>query len=152
MNMMIMIVALVFVGMACYLDIRWSRIPNLLTIPTVFIGAALNTAVYGLPGLLSALYGLAVGFILMLVLFMCKAVGAGDVKLFAALGSLTGMPFTVQSIMYSLVFAGIIAAGILAYQQWMTYRRTSKKRILQFPFMYAVLPGVCAALYDLSLG
>jgi len=94
----------VVLGAAVY-DVRYRRIPNWLTVGGVLIGVVLNTFLYqgwpaGLrlstfltdawPGLRFSLVGLAIGFGVYFVLYVLRAMGAGDVKLMAAIGSLVG--------------------------------------------------------------
>jgi prepilin peptidase CpaA len=77
-------------GAAVY-DVRYRRIPNWISAGGVVIGLALNTFLYqGWPGLRFGLLGMALGFGIYFVLYALHAMGAGDVKLMAAVGSLVG--------------------------------------------------------------
>ncbi|MNE83398.1 hypothetical protein D3C80_1802090 [compost metagenome] len=90
------------------------------------------------------------------------AVGAGDVKLFAGIGAWTGIWFTFQVIMYSILFGAVIGwiivlfrreaagrirstlsitAGLLLLQRPVLFRSGSGGEVLRFPFMLAVIPG-----------
>lgn len=71
-------------------DLRSSRIPNWLTIPAMVFGLAGHAWQHGLQGLLFSLFGLLVGLGLFLCLHLLGSVGAGDVKLMAAVGALVG--------------------------------------------------------------
>lgn len=84
-------VLLILVIAAAVLDVRFRRIPNWLTVGGAVVGIALNSAI-GRPeaGVAFALEGLALGFGVYLVLYLLHAMGAGDVKLMAAIGALTG--------------------------------------------------------------
>src|SRR5262245_65341671 len=81
-------------GAAVY-DARYRRIPNWLTASGVLIVFAMNAFIgrpydgvgQGLPGFLFALKGFGLGFGLYLFLYVLRAMGAGDVKLMAAVGS-----------------------------------------------------------------
>src|SRR5690242_16485700 len=85
------ILLLILVLCAAFTDARTRRIPNWLTVSGVLAGVALNTFMYGgLPGLWFSLKGLAVGFGVYLLLHLVRAMGAGDVKLMAAVGSIAG--------------------------------------------------------------
>src|ERR1017187_8533560 len=70
---------------AAVFDVRYRRIPNWLTVSGVLVGVALNAAI-GLPeaGTAFALEGLALGFGVYFLLYVLHAMGAGDVKLMAA--------------------------------------------------------------------
>ncbi len=77
-------------GAAIY-DVRYRRIPNWLSVGGVLIGVALNAFLYqGWPGLRYSLTGLLVGFGIYFVLYALRAMGAGDVKLMGAVGSMVG--------------------------------------------------------------
>jgi len=94
---------------AAFTDVKARRIPNRLTYPAILIGLGLQGAFHGWRGLLlSAGGGLLFGGVLMLF-HLVRAVGAGDVKLAAALGCLAGLAGTPQ-----LMFATAIAGGALA--------------------------------------
>jgi prepilin peptidase CpaA len=79
------------VGAAIY-DVRYRRIPNWLTVAGVMVGLLINFLI-GPPegGLIFALKGLAAGFFIYLFFYAVRAMGAGDVKLMAAVGALAGM-------------------------------------------------------------
>src|SRR5438067_2208881 len=86
-------------GAAVY-DARYRKIPNWLTVTGVLVGLSLNAFQYGAVGsqvirpswfgLLFGLKGLAMGFFIYLFLYVLRAMGAGDVKLMAAVGSMVG--------------------------------------------------------------
>ena len=85
----VVLIALVL-GAAVY-DIRYRRIPNWLTVMGVVVGLLLNSFLYqGWPGLRLGLLGLAVAFGIYFVLYALRAMGAGDVKLMAAVGAMVG--------------------------------------------------------------
>src|SRR6185295_17646662 len=73
-----------------YYDVRYRRIPNPFVLATLVSGLAINAIAGGLPGVLASLAGCALGFTLMFVLHVFGAMGAGDVKLFAAIGAVMG--------------------------------------------------------------
>ncbi len=147
-------------------DAVQTKIANLLTIPAMLAGvliAALAGDNNGVTGLWDSLLGLALGFTCMFILYALGAVGAGDVKLFGAIGSLTGAQFVMYGMMNSIVCAGIVGLVIVICRREMTLRmsnvfavlfgmwiwrsfspmRSSRiKESLKFPFMYAVLPAI----------
>ena len=90
-------------------DIKTRRIPNRLTYPAVFAGLLLQGALHGWQGLLrSAGGGLIFGGVFMLC-YLVRAMGAGDVKLAAALGCIVGSTATAQ-----VMIATALAGGALA--------------------------------------
>jgi prepilin peptidase CpaA len=119
-----------------YYDVRYRRIPNAFVLATLASGLIINTIYGGLNGTLMSLGGCAVAFILMFVLHVFGAMGAGDVKLFAAVGSLTGANMVLP--MFLVV---ILTGGALAFL--LTLRsgavRTTMQRVLQI--LVGLLPG-----------
>ena len=85
-----MVLLVMLLGAAVF-DVRYRRIPNWLTVSGALLGIAMN-AIIGAPeaGLSFALIGLAVAFGFYAVLYALRAMGAGDVKLMAAIGALVG--------------------------------------------------------------
>src|SRR5689334_9105557 len=73
-----------------YYDVRYRRIPNPFVLATLITGLTLNFALGGIQGGLNSIGGCVLAFVLMLMLHVFGAMGAGDVKLFAAIGSVIG--------------------------------------------------------------
>ena len=104
----------VVLGAAVY-DVRYRRIPNWLTAGGVLAGLALNGFLYqGLPGLRFALAGLAAGFGVYFVLYMLRAMGAGDVKLMAAVGAVAGWQNWFGIFLITAILGGIMALILAA--------------------------------------
>lgn len=61
---------------------------------------------------LAALAGLAIGFVLMLPGHVIGATGAGDVKLFAAIGTLLGPTGIVAAFIYTAIAGGLLAVVV----------------------------------------
>ena len=73
-----------------YYDVRYRRIPNVLVLATLVGGLVLNTIFGGMAGALSSIEGFFIAFIPMLLIHLFGAMGAGDVKLFGAVGAVVG--------------------------------------------------------------
>jgi prepilin peptidase CpaA len=71
-------------------DIGWRRIPNWVSLAGVVLGFAANLALDGPRGLVTAVAGLGLAVAIYFPLWMLHGVGAGDVKLMAAMGALVG--------------------------------------------------------------
>lgn len=113
---MTIILLLPLLIIAIYTDLRWSRIPNWLTFSAMGIGICVHSWVGGPHETLTSLTGLGVGLGLFLLPYTFKAIGAGDVKLMAAIGSILG-PFGVLSVAaLSAVAGGIYALAAMGYQ------------------------------------
>jgi prepilin peptidase CpaA len=113
---------LAILGMAAVTDLRTYRIPNWLTGPAILVGLSLHTLTMQLTGLVFSLEGAAVGFGLFVILYVCGWMGAGDVKLYAAVGSFLGPAQTVSAAIVIALVGGLLALVILGrHQGW---RRT----------------------------
>jgi prepilin peptidase CpaA len=80
----------ILVIVAAIWDIRTRRIPNWLTFSGVVLGVGLNTFLFETPGLWFSLKGLGLALGVYFVLYLLHAMGAGDVKLMAAVGAAAG--------------------------------------------------------------
>jgi prepilin peptidase CpaA len=101
------------VGAAIY-DVRYRRIPNWLTVTGVLAGIAMNTFLaWESPqrwiGCFFALKGLGLAFFLYLALYAIRAMGAGDVKLMAAVGAMTGWEDWFGIFLITAVVGGVMA-------------------------------------------
>lgn len=94
-----------------YHDVRYRRIPNPFVLSALVGGLVINTVARGGDGLLSGLGGCALAFALMFGLHLFGAMGAGDVKLFAAVGALFGTQLVPSLFLVVLVTGG--ALGLL---------------------------------------
>src|SRR5689334_20619064 len=89
------LVLLTLVIAAAVYDVRYRRIPNWLTASGVLVGLSLNTWLRQAagplpwwPGLKFGLTGMLIAFGVYFVLYVAHAMGAGDVKLMAAVGAM----------------------------------------------------------------
>lgn len=119
-----------------YYDVRYRRIPNAFVLATLVSGIAVNSIFGGLTGLYGSLAGCALAFTLMFMLHLFGAMGAGDVKLFAAIGAVTGAPLVLQTFVIVILTGGLLAlvsivrAGVVV---------TTMQRVLQI--FVGMLPG-----------
>jgi prepilin peptidase CpaA len=101
-------------SLAAVLDVRWRRIPNWLVVAALGAGLAANAWRTGPGGLLVALAGAGLGLALLLPFYAVRAIGAGDVKLLAALGALVGPHTLISVALYAAVVGGLISCCMLA--------------------------------------
>jgi prepilin peptidase CpaA len=94
--------------LAIWKDIEKRQIPNALVLWGVITALVLSISPRGL-GLYSALAGGVAGFLVFFVLYLFKTVGAGDVKLMAAVGLLFGWPEILKVCMMILLAGGLLA-------------------------------------------
>jgi len=75
---------------AAYYDLRVRRIPNWISLSGVILGLGLNIYFQNRLGLMTALGGLLIALSIYVPLYALKGMGAGDVKLMAAVGAIAG--------------------------------------------------------------
>jgi prepilin peptidase CpaA len=92
-----------------YFDIRYRRIPNLLVVAALVAGLTINTSAHGAAGALSSLQGALVAFIPMFLIHVVGAMGAGDVKLFAAVGAVLGLKLIPLTFVLVVMIGGALA-------------------------------------------
>lgn len=111
----VLIVLLALLIAAAVYDIRYRRIPNWLTLAGVLLGFAINFGI-GPPegGVLFALQGFAVAFGLYMFLYLLRAMGAGDVKLMAAVGALVGAERWFGIFLVTAIVGGVMAFALVA--------------------------------------
>lgn len=90
------------------------RVPNWLTYHLALGGLAYAAWAWGTTGLLWSLAGLATGLALLLPLYAIGGMGAGDVKLLAAVGAWSGAAVVFGSFVASAVVGAAIALGMIA--------------------------------------
>jgi prepilin peptidase CpaA len=107
------IILTLVVVVAAWHDIRTRHIPNWIPVSGALLGVVFQIWHSGLQGGLTSIFGAALGLGIFLPLYMLGGMGAGDVKLFGAVGALVGP----ASLIIVFVFTGLLgglAAGILA--------------------------------------
>ena len=98
--------------MSAVVDMRTRRVPNPLTMGIAATGLVFAaTRLSGLT-IAAAALGFAVGLGLMLLPYLFGAMGGGDLKLFAALGTFLGPRPILQAFLYTLLAGGILAVVV----------------------------------------
>lgn len=95
-------------------DLYTRRIPNVLTGGVALFGVAIAAASLSPLTISQAVLGCVVGLVLMLPGHVIGATGAGDVKLFAAFGTLLGPSAIVMAFFYTALAGGAIALVVAA--------------------------------------
>ncbi len=106
------LVALVLI--ATVTDVRERRIPNWLVATGMVLGLLFHAFAPQGKGALFALSGLAVGMLVMFPFFAMRMLGAGDVKLFGAIGAFLGAGGALGTILASAAAGGALALAMTA--------------------------------------
>jgi prepilin peptidase CpaA len=103
------VVAVVVSAVACGWDLRTRRIPNALTASAMLAGAAFHLLAPEGRGPAFWALGLLAGGVVFLPVFVLGGLGAGDVKLMAALGSWLGWAMVLKVALFTALAGGVLA-------------------------------------------
>lgn len=95
-------------AVATFTDLRSRRIPNWLVLPFLVAGIAVSAWLHGWHGAGQSFSGLGLGLLIYGFLFWMGGMGAGDVKLCAAIGAWIGP----SQLFFALILTGL-AGGIM---------------------------------------
>jgi prepilin peptidase CpaA len=104
-------------------DARTYKIKNAIILPFFLFGLVINLYSNGISGAVTSLLAAALPVLLLMILFIMRMLGAGDIKLFSAIGAITGIRFVLYSVAFSFISGGIIALIIMAI------RKNGRKRL-----------------------
>jgi|SRR5215471_13659490 len=119
-----------------YYDVRYRRIPNRLVLAALVSGLAVNAVFGGWSGMRASVVGCAVAFGLMLIMHVFGAMGAGDVKLFAAIGAIIGAPLVLSTFSVVIITGAVLA--VFSMLRAGTSRVTMQRVLL---ILAGLLPG-----------
>ena len=98
-------------GIVSYYDVRYRRIPNLVVVSALVSGLIINTSFGGFGGTWASVEGFGLAFAPMFLMHIFGAMGAGDVKLFAAVGAVLG----VKMVPMTFVIVVMLGAALAIY-------------------------------------
>jgi prepilin peptidase CpaA len=104
------------IATAAWSDLKTRRIPNWITVSGAFIGLLLHALDGGLHGAVTSLTGAALGVGIFVGLFVAGGMGAGDVKLFGAVGALVGPQALVLVFVFTGLLGGVAAIGLAVFR------------------------------------
>ena len=119
-------VVVALVALACMTDIRTRRIPNVLTFGATIAALVFHGSTAGTSGLATSVGGWMVGAALFLPVFALRGMGAGDVKLLAAVGAWLG-PLPVAWVALVTAIAGGAVALVVSLLHG--YLRTALRNV-----------------------
>ena len=108
---------LIVLGVATFTDLRSRRIPNWLVVPFLAVGVLVSpwrqdwhgtSHGFGWHGVGQSFSGLGLGLLIYGFLFFVGGMGAGDVKLCAAIGAWVGPAQMIFALVFTAMAGGII--------------------------------------------
>ncbi|MFO7820345.1 MAG: prepilin peptidase [Halanaerobacter sp.] len=96
-----------------YFDIKYGIIPNYFIGGLMLAGLIINIYQSGLAGISTSSLGFVVGLFLFLIPFILRGLGAGDVKLVAAIGAVKGARFIFVNALVIAIVGGLISLFLL---------------------------------------
>ncbi len=108
------IILLILLTIAAITDIMYRKIPNALTLPAVIIGLVYHAYLTGVDGFLFSTGGVFLGIGSLFLFYLLGMMGAGDVKLMGAVGSILGPAGVFQAFLFTAIAGGVYAIIALA--------------------------------------
>lgn len=102
---------------AIWSDLRSHRIPNLLVVAGLIAALVGQAVVGGWSGLGHGMGGALLGLFALLPFYLMGGMGAGDVKLMAAVGAFLGPLQTLAAAALTLVFGAVMALFVLGLRR-----------------------------------
>lgn len=117
MNLSIDVFLIIFLSIiliaAAVNDLRFQKIPNLLTYPAMCIALVYHFIMSGPDGLLFSAGGLAMGIAVLILPYLMGGMGAGDAKLMGAVGAILGAKGVFVAFLFTAIAGGIYALILL---------------------------------------
>ena len=96
----------------CVSDVRHRRLPNVLTLGGLLAALAIAFGLGGLPALTDSLLAAGSAFLFLIIPFLLRAAGAGDVKMLAAAAAFLGLR-QIPFFLLATSFAGLFVALVM---------------------------------------
>ena len=117
MNLSIDVFLIIFLSIiliaAAVNDLRFQKIPNLLTYPAMGIALGYHFIISGPDGLLFSAGGLALGIAVFILPYLMGGMGAGDAKLMGAVGTILGAKGVFAAFLFTAIAGGVYALILL---------------------------------------
>jgi prepilin peptidase CpaA len=108
------VILLLIVCLAAIYDLRYRRIPNWLVLTGLLLGLGVNAFLFEWAGLQGSLLGIGIAFLVYFPLYLLRGMGAGDVKLMAAVGAIVGWKAWIVIFFLTAIMGGLAAVALLA--------------------------------------
>ncbi len=108
-----MICLLCFLTAAARMDLRTNKIGNRLIGIGLFFGYMRNLVEYGWNGSIHFLIQISLPVCIFYLLFLMRALGAGDIKLFSVISSCIGIKNLFQVVIFSFLIGAVLSCIVL---------------------------------------
>lgn len=103
------VLVLILLILGLYTDTKSYKIKNSVIISFVCAGLIVNYVYSGVSGVGDWIIGFTLPILVLFILFILRMLGAGDIKLIATIGGILGIQFLIDSSIYILIAASIMA-------------------------------------------
>lgn len=134
------VAALAIGAVACVTDIRFRRVPNWLTFSAVPLGLIAHSLLPIGQGPVWGLVGFVVGLAVFFPFFALGGLGAGDVKLMAALGAWLGWHDAIWTAAYGAIAGGVMAVLLGLLRGYLGQALSNLKALLTTWWLVGVRP------------
>lgn len=146
-----------FLVVAMGTDLVKRRIPNLLIVTMLGSAVVVHVTLGGPSGLGWSAGGAAVGFLLLMPMYMFGGLGAGDVKLLSAAGTFLGPWGALLAGVAALLTGGVLALAVALWHRMSgrsAVRRSSPAaaaKDIELPYSLAIAAGAGFAAYQVGI-
>jgi prepilin peptidase CpaA len=132
--------ALAIGAVACFTDLRQARIPNALTFGAAAAGLAFHLLAPQGSGFALAGAGMLAGLLVFFPFFALGAMGAGDVKLMAAIGVWVGWQPALNVALYGALAGGVLAIVVAMWQGYLRQALRNIRALLSYWRLEGIKP------------
>ena len=102
---------------AALYDWRFRRIPNWVSVSGLVVGCGVNVILFRWNGTQSALLGIGAALLVYVPLYCLRGMGAGDVKLMAAVGAIAGPRDWFLIFLATALAGGLVSFAVVLYKR-----------------------------------
>lgn len=132
-----------WLGYLCWSDAKYRRLPNVWTLGGLLAGLCVQAGFRGMAGFWDGLAAAGVCMLFLLIPFLIRAAGAGDLKMLAACGAFVGLRETPFLLM-AVSFAGLFVAVAMLLTRQVTAARLKHALRCVFDWRYDRAAGRAA--------
>ncbi|MCI8991893.1 MAG: prepilin peptidase [Eubacterium sp.] len=113
---------LLLLAAAVIFDLKSRKVPNFLIAAGLILGMAGQLYTSGIQGLGVFAGNVLFPILILYLLFLIRALGAADIKLFSVIGGCAGFPFLIQCIMISFITGAVFSLLQMLRNRNLCYR------------------------------